>query len=69
VSEQFTTAKSCCAKSLVEYEQSSIVSVRLDWLAHTPVSSEISDLLLFVSHCASQRKGMKFNDYFLMCVV
>jgi len=29
---------------LVVYEQSSIKSVRLDWLAHTPVSSEISDV-------------------------
>jgi len=30
---------------------------------------EISDLLFFVSYFASQSKGMKFGDYFLMCVV
>jgi len=28
------------------------------------VSSEISDLLLFVSYFASQSKGIKFGDYF-----
>ena len=33
-------------------------------------SSEISDLLLFVSHFASQSKGMKFGDYvFDVCCV
>jgi len=30
---------------------------------------EISDLLFFVSYFASQSKGIKFGDYFLMCVV
>jgi len=35
-----------------------------------PVSSEISDLLLFVSYFASQSKGMKFGDYFFdVCCV
>jgi len=36
-----------------------------------PVSSEISDLLilLFVSYFAFQSKGIKFDDYFWMCVV
>ena len=29
-----------------------------------PVSSEISDLLFFVSYFASQSKGIKFGDYF-----
>jgi len=29
-----------------------------------PVSSEIADLLLFVSYFASQSKGIKFGDYF-----
>jgi len=28
------------------------------------VSSEISDLLFFVSYFASQSKGIKFGDYF-----
>jgi len=28
------------------------------------MSSEISDLLLFVSYFASQSKGIKFGDYF-----
>ena len=32
-------------------------------------ASGISDLLFFVSYFASQSKGMKFGDYFLMCVV
>ena len=36
---------------------------------HNPVSSEISDLLLFVSYFASQNKEMKFGNHFLMCVV
>jgi len=35
----------------------------------SPVSSEISDLLFFVSYFASQSKGIKFGDYFFMCVV
>jgi len=30
-----------------------------------PVSSKMSDLLLFVSYFASQSKGIKFGDYFL----
>ena len=30
---------------------------------------EISDLLLFVSYFSSLSKGIKFGDYFLMCVV
>jgi len=30
----------------------------------TPVSSEISDLLLFVSYFASQNKEIKFDNYF-----
>jgi len=30
---------------------------------------EISDILFFVSYFASQSKGMKFGDYFLICVV
>jgi len=30
----------------------------------SPVSSEISDLLFFVSYFASQSKGTKFDDYF-----
>jgi len=40
-----------------------------------PVSSEISDicdisdLLLFVSYFASQSEGIKFGDYFMICVV
>ena len=36
-----------------------------------PMSSEISDLLLFVSHFAfeSRPKGIQFGDYFLVCVV
>jgi len=35
-----------------------------------PVSSEISDLLLFVSYCGSQNKEMKFGNYFLdVCCV
>jgi len=29
------------------------------------VSSEISDLLMFVSYFAAQNKGIKFGDYFL----
>jgi len=29
---------------------------------------EISDLLLFVSSFASQSEGIKFGNYFLMCV-
>jgi len=34
------------------------------------VSSEISDLSMFVSYFASpQSKGIKFGDYFLMRVV
>jgi len=33
------------------------------------VSSEISGVLFFVSYFASQSKGIKFGDYFLMCVV
>jgi len=34
------------------------------------VSSEISDLLLFVSYFASQSKGIKFSDYLLyVCCV
>jgi len=33
------------------------------------VSSEISDLLLFVCYFDSQSKGIKFGDYFFMCVV
>ena len=33
-----------------------------------PMSSEISDLLLFVSYFASQSQGIKFGDYFLMCL-
>jgi len=36
---------------------------------HYPVSSEISDLLLFVSYFASKIKGTNFDVYFLMCVV
>ena len=35
----------------------------------SPVSSKISNLLFFVSYFASQSKGIKFGDYFLMCVV
>ena len=32
------------------------------------MSSEISDLLLFISYFASQSKGIKFGDYFFdMC--
>jgi len=35
-----------------------------------PVSSEICDLLLFVSHFASQCKRTKFGgDYCLLCIV
>ena len=34
-----------------------------------PMSSEISDLLLFVSYLASQSKGIKFGDYFFWCVL
>jgi len=33
------------------------------------VSSEISDLLLFVSYFASQNKEIMFGDYFFMRVV
>jgi len=33
-------------------------------LFRLPVSSEISDLLLFVSYFASQSKGINFGDYF-----
>ena len=35
-----------------------------------PLSSEISDLSLFVSYFASQNKGIKFGDYFfdVFCV-
>jgi len=34
------------------------------------VSSEISDLFLFVSYFASQSKGIKFGDYFFdVCYV
>jgi len=33
------------------------------------MSSESSDLLLFVSYFASQSKEIKFGDYFLMRVV
>ena len=36
---------------------------------HYSVSSEISDLLLFVSHFASKIKGTNFDVYFLMCVL
>jgi len=32
-------------------------------------ASEISDLLFYVSYFASQSKGIKFGDYFFMCVV
>jgi len=34
-----------------------------------PVSSKISDLLLFLSYFTSQSKGIKFGDNFFMCVV
>ena len=35
-----------------------------------PMSSEISDLLLFVSYFASQSKGIRFGDYFFdVCCV
>jgi len=35
-----------------------------------PGSSEISDLLLFISYFASQNKGIKFGNYFFdMCCV
>jgi len=35
-----------------------------------PVSSEISDLLLFVSYFTSQSEGIKFGDYFFdVCCV
>ena len=35
-----------------------------------PVSSDISDLLLFVSYCASQNKETKVgNDFFEVCYV
>jgi len=35
-----------------------------------PVSSEISDLLLFVSYFASKNKKIKFGNYFFdMCCV
>ena len=34
-----------------------------------PVSSEVSDLLLFVSYFASLSEGTRFGDYFLICVV
>jgi len=54
-----------CRKQAVEDRK----SVQLDWLAHIPVSSEIShlckifDLLLFVSHVACQSRGMKLGNY------
>jgi len=36
----------------------------------TPVSSEISELLLFFSYFASESKGMKFGNYFFdVCCV
>jgi len=39
-------------------------------LPGSPVSSEISDLLLFVSYSASLSKGIKFGDYFFdVCCV
>jgi len=34
-----------------------------------PLSTEISDLLLFVSYFAYQSKETKFGCYFFMCVV
>ena len=33
------------------------------------VSSEVSDILLFVNYYACQSIGIKFGDYVLMCVV
>jgi len=33
-------------------------------LSCSPVSSEISDLLLFVTYFASHSEGIKFGDYF-----
>ena len=42
----------------------------IDNLSRFPVSSEISDLLLFVSYFASQSIGIKFGDYFFdVCCV
>ena len=35
----------------------------------SPVTCKISDLLFFVGYFVSQSKGIKFGDYFLMCVV
>jgi len=41
---------------------------KLSW---APVSSEISDQLLFVSYFASLSKGIKYGDYFfdVCCVI
>jgi len=47
-----------------------IANSSLSFLSTVPVSSEISDLLLFVSYVVSQNKGIKFGDYFFdVCFV
>jgi len=55
---------------LASFRQSVVVlTLKLDTSALHPVSSEISDQLLFASYFASLSNAIKFGDYFLMCVV
>jgi len=45
------------------------LAMRGDHGGGVPVSSEISDLLLFISYFASQNKELSLAITFLMCVV
>jgi len=59
---------------LLECDRSVILGVMMSLTSYLEileelVSSEISDLLLFVCYFASQNKEIKFGNYFLMCGV